>query len=207
MAKASCSGIVLAGGQSKRFNGINKAKMQVGGKRIIDRLLEVIRPFFDEIIVVAADPGIYLEMDLLVVSDHFDCRSSLTGIHAGLFAANHPHAMVMGCDMPFIQPALLSYLLQEVESQVDVVIPKTRWGLEPLLAIYSQRCIGPIEKNLVEGKYQIQRFFKHVRMKSIEEDQLRCLDPDLASIFNANTPNELARAEAWLNGQGVLHEP
>lgn len=207
MVKALYSGIVLAGGESKRFNGTNKAMMEVGGQRNIDRLLKVIRPFFDEIILVAADPVIYLNLDLLVVSDHFDCRSSLTGIHAGLFAAKHTHAMVMGCDMPFLQPALLSYLLQEVEPQWDVVIPKTRWGFEPLMATYSKRCIAPIEKNLVAGKYQIQRFFKHVRMKTIAEDQLRCHDPDLASIFNVNSPTELARAEAWLKGQGDLHEP
>ena len=137
----------------------------------------------------------------------FDCRSSLTGIHAGLFAASHSHAMVMGCDMPFVQPALLSHLLASVEPQLDVVIPQTPWGVEPLLSIYSKRCLKHIEKNLKEEIFQIQRFFRHVRVKTIDEDQLRCHDPDLASIFNVNSHNELVRAEAWLKGQGDLHEP
>lgn len=204
MATHPCSGIILAGGQSKRFRGTNKALVEVGGIRILDRLLTVIKPFFDEIILVATRPEIYLEWDLFIVSDHFDCRSSLTGIHAGLFAATHSHAMVMGCDMPFVQPALLDYLLASVEPKLDIVIPKTNNGVEPLMAVYSKRCLKPIEENLMRQRYQIQRFFSQVRVQTIEEDQLRCHDPDLVSLFNVNSAKELARAEALLKKESIL---
>lgn len=204
MTTSPCSCIILAGGQAKRFNGTNKALVKVGGIPILDRLLTVIRPFFDEIILVSATPETYLAWDLLIVSDHFDSRCSLNGIHAGLFAARHPHAMVMGCDMPFVQPALLAHLLKVLEPKLDVVIPQTKMGVEPLMAIYAKRCLKPIEANLTRQTYQIQKFFRQVRIKTIEEDELRCHDPDLASLFNVNSPNEQARAEAWLEKGGNL---
>lgn len=204
MATYPYSAILLAGGESKRFNGANKATMEVGGQRVIDRLLAVIKPHFDEIILVTTQPETYLAWDLFIVNDHFNYRSSLTGIHAGLFAATYPHALVLGCDMPFVQPPLLAHLLDTVEPRFDVVIPQTRLGFEPLMAVYSKRCLKPIEENLTHHKYQVQGFFRNVRMKTIEEDQLRCHDPDLVSFFNVNSPNELARAEAWLKGQGTL---
>jgi molybdenum cofactor guanylyltransferase len=204
MATHPCSCIILAGGESKRFNGSNKAFLEVGGKRVLDRLLAVVQPFFEEIILVAARPEIYIEWDLLIVRDHFNYRSSLTGIHAGLFAAGNPHALVVGCDMPFVQPSLLAHLLKAVEPRWDVVIPQTSKGKEPLMAIYSKRCLSFIEDNILCQKFQINRFFRQVRTKTIEEDQLRCHDSELISFFNINSPNELIQAEAWLDKQGAL---
>jgi len=73
----SCTGVILAGGENKRFGGKNKAFVTIGGKRIIDRLLEVYSRIFDQIVLVTNDPGKYLEFDALLVSDHFTARSSL----------------------------------------------------------------------------------------------------------------------------------
>ncbi len=202
MSNYPCSAVILAGGQSKRLGGVNKAYFQVGKRRMLDRILEVLRPLFDEIILVTSDPGSYLEWDLLIVSDHFDQRSSLTGIHAGLFAASHPHALVAACDMPFIQPELVQMLLKAIEPKWDVIIPQTAGGLEPLLAVYSQRCLKPIQHQLTGGRYRIQGFFQQVRIKTIQENQLRRADPELASFFNINSADDLTRAKEMLGRYG-----
>ncbi len=201
MESYSC--IILAGGLSKRFNATNKALVEVGGQRVLDRLLTVCEPLFDEIILVTTQPEIYLEWDLLIVSDHYDCRSSLTGIHAGLFSVNNTHALVVACDMPFLQPALVTGLLQMTAPRWDLIIPKTKLGLEPLMAIYSKRCLKFIENNLKQQQYQIQRLLTQVNVKTVEEERLRFYDPDLVSFFNINSPAELAQAEAHLKRQGA----
>lgn len=198
MAKFPCSAVILAGGEAKRLKGLDKARMQVGGQRILDRLLAVLEPLFDEVILVTTDPAAYLEWDLLIVSDHFSQRSSLTGIHAGLFAARHPHALVTACDMPFVRPALVETLLQAVEPRWDVIIPRTAKGMEPLLAVYSKRCLKPIERQLVQGRYWVQGFFRQVRVNTLGEDLLRRCDPELISFVNINAPEDLSRAEALL---------
>ena len=206
MANFPCSAVILAGGEAKRLKGVSKARLQVGGQRLLDRLLAVLEPLFDEVILVTTDPVAYLKWDLLIVSDHYNQRSSLTGIHAGLFAARHPHALVTACDMPFVQRAMVETLLRTLEPGWDVIIPQTAKGFEPLLAIYSKRCLSPIEQRLASGHYRVQSIFRQVRVNPIHEDVLRRHDPELVSFFNINSPDDLARAEARLRGTAPATE-
>ena len=196
--KTSCSGVILSGGLNTRFSGRDKAFVTVNGRPMIEHLLSVFRPLFDDIVLVTNDPLKYLAWDLHVVTDIFACRSSLTGIHAGLFHAAHSHAFFAACDAPFLQPGMVRTLLDTLAAPADVVIPETADGLEPLCAIYSKQCLTHIEKLLERRRYKIQSFFPSVRVKKIDEELLRQADPDLISFFNINTPQDLAEAEAWL---------
>ena len=194
----SCSGVILSGGLNTRFGGSDKALVTVDGRPMIEHLLAVFRPLFDDIILVTNDPVKYAAWDVHIVTDIFSCRSSLTGIHAGLFHADNPHAFFAACDAPFLRSEVVRTLLDALGSSDDVVIPETTAGLEPLCAIYSKRCLSVIDSLLQRQRFKIQTFFPSVRVKKIEEERLRSSDPDLISFFNINTPAELARAEAWL---------
>ena len=97
-----CTGVILAGGENRRFSGKNKAFVQVAGKRILDHIYGVFSDLFEEIILVTNNPLQYLEWDFNIVTDLFSIRSSLTGIHAGLFYATNPHAFFAACDTPFL---------------------------------------------------------------------------------------------------------
>ena len=196
--KTSCSGVILSGGLSTRFSGNDKAFVTVGGRPMIEHLLSVFRPLFDDIVLVTNDPVKYLSWNLHIVTDIFSCRSSLTGIHAGLFHADHPHAFFAACDAPFLRPEVVRSLLEALGSSDDVVIPVTSAGLEPLCAIYSKRCLAAIENMLNRQHFKIQSFFPSVRVMKIDEERLRSADPELISFFNINTPEDLARAETWL---------
>jgi molybdopterin-guanine dinucleotide biosynthesis protein A len=188
----------LAGGESKRYNGKNKAFIKIGGQRVLDRLITVLKPLFTEIILATNDPLLYLEWDAMIVTDHFDCRSSLTGIHAGLFAASNPHALVVAGDMPFVRPRLLAALINLIEPHLDMIVPKTTDGFEPMTAIYSKRCLKPMAAALSKKQFRILKILKQVRIKVVEDAHLRRLDPDLISFMNINTPAQLAVAENWL---------
>lgn len=185
----------MAGGQSERFSGRNKAFISVGGKRILDRIYEIFDSLFDEIILVANDPLKYLEWDLHIVSDIFPFRSSLTGIHTGLFYTNNFYTFITACDIPFLKKELVETIIDSIETGVDVIIPETSNRLEPLCAVYSKRCFKPVEDNLIQKELKIKEFFKKVRVKKLSENILREKDPDLISFFNINTPDDLARAE------------
>jgi molybdopterin-guanine dinucleotide biosynthesis protein A len=193
--KFPCTGVILAGGQNKRFSGMNKAFISIGGKRILDRTYEIFDSLFDEIILVANDPLKYLEWDLHIVSDIFPFRSSLTGIHTGLFFTNNFHTFITACDIPFLKKELVETVINSIETGVDVIIPETLNGMEPLCAVYSKRCLKPIENNLIQKELKIKQFFKKVRVKKLPENILREKDPDLISFFNINTPDDLAKAE------------
>jgi molybdopterin-guanine dinucleotide biosynthesis protein A len=190
-----CTGVILSGGLNTRFNGENKAFISVGGRRILDRLLDVFSVLFDEIILVTNHPESFLQWDLTIVTDIFDLRSSLTGIHAGLFYSNNPYAFFSACDTPFLKKELVEVLVKQIEQKIDIIMPETANGFEPLCAIYSKRCLKPAEDHLKANKVKIQWAFRSNRIKNIPENQLRTVDPELRSFLNINTPEDLARAE------------
>lgn len=194
----SCSGVILAGGLGTRFSGENKAFLSIGNRRILDAIYEVFKLIFDEIIIVTNHPLDYLEWDAHIVTDIFAARSSLTGIHAGLFYATHPFIFVTACDSPFIKKELVETVLRNIEPHTSVVIPETSKGMEPLFAAYSKTCLPVMEKHIKEEKFKIQRMFHKFKVKKIMEDALRGQDPNLISFFNINTTEDLAEAEGWM---------
>jgi len=193
--KYPCSGVILAGGQSTRFSGQNKVFISIGGKRILDHIYEVFNKLFAEIILVTNDPIQYLEWDLNIATDLFSIRSSLTGIHAGLFYSTNPYSFVIGCDTPFLKIEMAEAIVNSIELDVDIVLPETSEGIQPLYAVYSKQCLKHVERQLIRKELQIRRFFKKVRIKKLPENLLRENDPDLLSFFNINTPDNLAKAE------------
>ncbi len=193
--KNSCTGVILAGGLNSRFSGTNKAFLEIGGKKILDHIYELFNSLFEHIILVTNDPLQYLEWDLKIVTDLFPDRSSLNGIYSGLFHTNTPYAFFAACDAPFLERQIVETIVDRIGQDVDVVIPETTEGLEPLCAVYSHRCLKHMEKHLVTKNFQIKQFFKSVRVKKLDETILREIDPDLWSFFNINTPSDLALAK------------
>jgi len=193
-----CTGVILSGGLNTRFNGQHKAFIRVGQKRILDRLYDVFSALFDEIILVTNHPLKFLDWDLTIVTDIFPTRSSLTGIHTGLFYMKNPFAFFSACDTPFLKKELVESLVERIEYNTDIIMPVTAAGFEPLCAIYSKRCLKQAEQHLKENKFKVQWAFRDHRIKYIQENVLLQKDPDLISFFNINTPEDLTRAEQMM---------
>ncbi len=191
-----CTGVILSGGLSTRFNGRNKAFLKVGGKRILDHIYTIFSDLFNEIILVTNDPMLFLEWDFTIVTDIFPARSSLTGIHTGLFYMKNQFAFFSACDTPFLKKALVEVLLENIDRNKDIIMPETSAGMEPLCAIYSKRCLNTAENHIKRNKLKIQRALSGHRLIKIPETVLRSKDPELTSFFNINSPEDLIRAEA-----------
>jgi molybdopterin-guanine dinucleotide biosynthesis protein A len=202
--KTPCTGVILAGGQNTRFSGTNKAFIRVGGKRIIDRIYGVFEELFEEIILVTNDPLQYLEWNFNIVTDLFPFRSSLAGIHAGLFFVTTSHAFCAASDIPFLKKELVETILDSIEPNIDIVIPATSKGLEPLCSVYSKKCLKPIEQQLIKQDLKIQKIFEKVRVNKLPENILRQNDPDLLSFYNINSPDDLAGANNIESGNLIL---
>jgi len=196
--KFPCTGVILAGGMNTRFSGQRKAFLSVGGKRIIDHLYGIFNTLFEDIILVTNDPHKYLDWNIDIVTDLFPVRSSITGIHAGLFYTLNPFAFFAACDTPFLKKELVKTITSSIEQDVDVVVPETQAGFEPLCAVYSKNCLKPIEQQIIQNKLRIRQLFKKRRVKKISEKILREQDPDLISFFNINTPQDHEKAEKML---------
>ena len=201
-----CSGVILAGGLSTRFSGENKAFLRINGKMLFDGLHDLFTDLFEETILVTNDPLPFLDWDIHIVTDMFQIRSPLIGIHAGLFAATFPYIFAAACDTPFLKKNLIEAIVGEIDPSFDVVVPETPDGLQPLCAVYSKQCLKVLdphlsreERNTTGGDtfqkgLKIQQLFQKVRVKKLTPKMLRKNDPDLISFFNVNTPEDLAKA-------------
>ena len=202
MTQQTCTGIILAGGESKRLNNVEKSNLLVGGRRIIAWMMNVYEKLFDEIILVSNHPRTHLEWDAIIDKDIYTKRSSFTGIHSGLFYTKTDHAFIAACDTPFLKMDLVKIIVQQIDSSADVVIPKTDVGIEPLCAVYSRRCLQAVQSALERNNLKIRNLFKKLKVKQIPESVLRKKDPGLDSFFNINTPDDLKQANRMINENG-----
>ena len=145
-AQDAVTGVILAGGESRRM-GQNKALMRLGGARLIDRVVGVMRQVCPRLLMVTNSPEVYAELDLPMVSDVFPGKGSLGGIYSAIYHASTPYCLVVACDMPFLNAAVLRYLVAQI-ADYDVVIPEVHGEMQPLHALYNQACLHPIARRL-----------------------------------------------------------
>ena len=189
------TGVIQAGGQSLRMGGSPKALMELGGRRIIDRVAEVMSAVADDVLVVTNTPELYASLGLPMVGDVFPGGGSLGGIYSGLAAASGAVAFTVASDMPFLR-ADVARLVIDRAGEADVVLPTAGGQLETLHACYAKACLGPMAARIHAGRLKITGFFEDVRVAVIPEaDVARLADPALV-FMNVNTPDELDRARA-----------
>lgn len=190
------SSVILAGGKSKRF-GKNKAFLKIGGRILIDQIVEKMGRLSNEIIIVTNIlkkfdylPKKFDYLNVKLIKDIIKYKGSLGGIYSGILFAKNNSIFVVACDMPFLNIPLLKYIISFFQDY-DVVIPKINNFFEPLHAIYSKKCIKPIKRLIDENNLKIIDFFKDVNVKFVKKNEIEKFDPDFLSIFNINTLEDL----------------
>ena len=188
--------IILAGGKSSRL-GRNKAFKTINDKNLVQHMVDRLSPLSKEIIIVTAqnEDFSYLSSPsiLKTVADIYPNKGPLCGIYSGLAISSCPRATIVGCDMPFINVALLNYMNQ-LSPAFDVVVPHIGENIEPLCAIYSKNCLVPIHELLEHNELMISKLFSIVKVRYIEEHEINRFDPEHLSFFNINTRADLNKA-------------
>jgi molybdopterin-guanine dinucleotide biosynthesis protein A len=189
------TGVILAGGKSRRMGGAPKALLDFGGRPLIRHIVETLGSILPDCLIVTNSPELYAFLERPMVGDVFPEGGSLGGIYSGLRAAAGDAALCVACDMPFLAPPLLTHLVSRA-GEADVVIPEAAGELQTLHAVYGKACLVPMERQLRAGRLKITGFFGEVRVRSVPEPEVaRLADPELA-FMNLNTPEDLARARA-----------
>ena len=193
-AVAPATVLVLVGGASSRM-GQNKALLSVGGMRLIERVVQAVRPLGDDLLLIANEAGPYTFLELPCVPDRQPDYGPLMGLYSGLAAAKYELALLVACDMPFLSTHLLRHMLDLAAGQ-DVVIPRTEDGQHPLHAVYRRStCLPAIAAAIAQDKRRMIAFHDRVRVREIGEEEMRPFDPSGLALLNVNTPEELALAE------------
>ena len=200
------SAIILAGGESRRM-GSNKALLSLDGQPLIARTAACLRPLADDLIVVTNTPEAYqflvADFAARLIPDALPARSALVGLYSGLRMARgdlrisgstHISALAVACDMPFLNPALLGFMLTLAQAGYDVVVPQVNDLLEPLHAVYRPAsCTPAVERHLLAGDRRMISFYAAVQVCQVTAADVARFDPGRLSFVNVNTPEEWKR--------------
>jgi molybdopterin-guanine dinucleotide biosynthesis protein A len=196
---------ILAGGMSKRL-GTDKALVRLTEEDLplLGLVIECVRPISDDVFVVSSPRVEYEQFGVAIGPDLYPDAGVLGGIASALRHARHDACLVVSCDHPFLNRALLEEMIS-APGEWDVLVPvlpgESRQGgrtvKQTLHAIYGKPCLPAIEQKLGEGRLQIVGFFDEVRVAEIELNAILALDPDLRSFFSVNTPEALEIARRW----------
>ena len=183
------SGVILAGGANRRFGGRIKANELVGGRKIIDRIVETITGIFEEIILVTNTPLEFKEFQGIITGDHFKGKGPLGGIHAAVKRSEKDAVFVFAGDMPFLSRTLITDQIIYYETNFyDIVIPSIKDKPEPLHGIYSKSVIEDLEKFLsYETTLAIRDF---LQQRNVGLFELDCTDANVRAFTNINTVTE-----------------
>jgi molybdopterin-guanine dinucleotide biosynthesis protein A len=192
---SSISGIILAGGGSRRMGGINKALLHVGGRPIIQRAARTLSQVLREVIVITNAPEEHKFLGLPLYRDLVPGGGALGGLYTGLSKCSGRYAFLVGCDMPFLNEGVIAYMVSiALADQYDVVVPRINGRLQPMHAIYGKNCLDPTEQQLKGDDLRILNFFTTMRVLEVQESELSCYDPHCRFVMNINTPDELEMA-------------
>jgi len=170
--------------------GENKAFIQIEGVPIIKRIYDLFKELFQEVIIVTNQKELFSNFHSKIYSDLIPGKGALGGLYTGIFFSSFHYSFCVACDMPFIKESLVQYLVEKIDDE-DVIVPRTKDGLQPLHAIYSKNCVDPIRKSIDEGKSKIIDIYDQVNVKIVDEKDFLCFDPGRESFINVNTPEEL----------------
>ncbi|HMH51761.1 MAG TPA: molybdenum cofactor guanylyltransferase [Candidatus Acidoferrum sp.] len=194
------TGVVQAGGKSSRMGGAPKALLELGGRRLIERVVGVVGEVVDDVLIVTNTPDLYRFLNLPMVPDVFADHGSLGGIYSGLAAAPGEAAFTVACDMPFLHAGVARLVVGRA-GEADVVIPRADDQLQTLHAVYGKGCLPHMEARLRAGRLKVSGFFDEVCVLEVPEAEIaRHADPALV-FMNLNTPEELERARAMITDE------
>jgi molybdopterin-guanine dinucleotide biosynthesis protein A len=194
--------IILAGGKGLRL-GHDKVLENIGNKSLLEQVISCVDSLSREIIIVTAEERTFPQLaghpKLKIVSDIFPGKGSLGGIYTGLVMSDSFYNLVVASDMPFLNQPLLRYMI-EVSDGFDFVLPRVANLFEPLHAIYSKKCVAPMESILKQGRKVIIELFDFVKVRYVEAEEVDRFDPQHLSFFNINTKEDLELAKKLASG-------
>jgi len=173
--------------------GTSKALLLFDDEPLIVHVVATLQRLFADVVVVAAPEQDLPSMPVRLVSDEVAYQGPVGGIYYGLMAAGSDAAFVTSCDSVFLNIDLIAHLLDQLPEH-DVVVPHWQGRFQPLHAVY-RRSVSPLlAEQLAHGQLRPVYLFDKVRLRRVDEDEIRCFDPEGSSFYNMNTPEDYAEA-------------
>jgi molybdopterin-guanine dinucleotide biosynthesis protein A len=191
---ATTAGYVLVGGRSSRF-GSDKALAPWQGRPLALWVAEQVRAVAGSVILVG-NPEKYAALGLPLIPDAVEGFGPLAGVAAALGHTRAAWNLIVACDMPHLTREFLAFLLSAARALPgDVLLPAGRRGrLEPLCAVYSSECAGPIAAAVSRGVHKMTDGLAGLRVRRLPFRAYTSFDRDGLLFANLNTRADLEAA-------------
>ncbi len=191
LAREDCAAVILAGGHSRRM-GRDKTRLVVAGQALLPRLCRMTEGFGQRLLS-ANDPTVGAGLSMEVVADVLADAGPLGGLCSALQAARKPWLLCLPCDLPWLTPQVVDFLLAGFDGGAEALVCRDGEGrVHPLCGIYSRALLPLAQKQLGQGEYRMYRFLEQTGWAAA--DTAGVFPPQV--FYNLNTPRDVARAEA-----------
>ena len=177
--------------------GRPKPELHLGDRRLIDRAVDLCRSVLPRVLVIRGNHPRIPDLTVPQIPDTWPWHGALGGIHTGLRACPDTGALVLACDMPLMEADFLAFLSSHA-ADGDVIVPRSRSGLQPLCAVYQPACLPAVERALRAGKRQVIALYPEVNTRELALIEHPRWAPREDLFTNLNTPSELARIRTAL---------
>lgn len=188
--------LIVCGGQSRRM-GQAKAYLPFGDETILQRIVRIVSPLVDELVLLTAktQPPHPLAESHVVLPDRVEGQGPAAAITDGLkhVAPWAEGALVLGCDLPLVTAESLEYLFHELYEH-QAVIPRQQEHPQPLAAVYRPTVFETFLEVLAAGNPRLLACIQPLDARWLEPDELRQVDPRLGLFHNVNTPHDYREA-------------
>ena len=167
-----------------------------GRAAILDRQVAIPGAVVDRLVIVATDDAPYRSYGVPILLDLVPGAGPLGAVDTAIQSAPTARTLIVACDMPFLSVRFLTHLVA-VGSDVDIAIPRTACGYEPLCATYSRRCASPLQRLLEAKRFKVTDVLAGTRGLTVRElgpAEIVPFGRDEMLFFNINTPDDYARA-------------
>jgi molybdenum cofactor guanylyltransferase len=203
---ALVTGVILAGGQSRRMGGGDKGLLELAGKTMLAHVVCRLRPQVGRVILNAnGDPGRLAALDLPVVPDTIGgFVGPLAGVLAGMrwSAANAPGArwvVTAAADAPLLPSDLVARLMEAADGRPDAIaLAQSHGELHPVIGLWPVALAGDLEEQLRKGVRKVLHWTDRHGTVPVPFAPERVCGLDIDPFFNANTPRELEQLRAML---------
>ncbi len=192
-------GAILSGGENRRIPVV-KGFLEVDGKTIIGRELEILARVFGKVVISTNTPESYFHLGVPLIGDIVPEKGPIAGILSALAATGEDSIFVVACDMPFISEELIRYVAgvyneggKRRGQKAEAVIPVFDGKTEPLFGVYSESVIRAIEASILTGKKGLIALLDSLHVRYISDEEVRAIDPKGESFININTMKDYER--------------
>lgn len=194
---ADITAVILAGGRGERMGGIDKGLVPLGGRPMVQYVIEALRRQVGHILINAnRNQAQYAALGYDVVPDELGgYPGPLAGMASAMRIAKTPYVMTAPCDSPLVVAQLVQRLYAALmRERADISTAHDGQRLHPVFALLRRDLLPSLEAYLASGERKIDRWFARHRLAVAD-----C--SDLAESFlNVNDPQERLALEVKLTG-------